>query len=359
MDVHILTGYEGANPQASGNVEQKDDGSVVVRPESEDGDSNYKFAFDVTARNSGGAPRPLRLTVDWQEPPEVGTMYMEQRGAIFLINGSDCREVDGQLDGDKVRFDLELLPGDTRLCLHPPFWTAEMKAFFEDALALPGAKRIGYGQTAEDRTLEAAWLPATGCADRAVLAIGRIHPYETAGSFFVAGIAELLKTDEGRALRESMTFILAPMVNPDGVAHGRCKRTTTGTELSTQGMSSNDPAACALRGLVCGVAAAAPRSVLIDAHGWMIRQDGPIFYSSDLTDEVLPQLRDDLFPNGFRVKDYSDRPADPDTTDLRRYAGEQLGMEVFVTSHPWFGRRAADIRGIGAALTGALLKALG
>ena len=358
MDVQILTGYEGSNPQAPGNVEQNDDGSVVVRPESEDGDSNYKFAFDVTARNPADAPQPLKLTVDWQEPPEVGTMYMGGRRCIFLINGSVCRELDGRLDGDKARFDLELPPGDTRLCLHPPFWTAEMEAFFADAAKLESG-RIGYGQTAENRTLEAAWLPATGRAERSVLAIGRIHPYETAGSFFVAGILDLLAAEQGRALRESTSFVLAPMVNPDGVAHGLCKRTTTGTELSTQGVSSNDPAACALRGLVCGVAAAAPNAVLIDAHGWMIREDGPIFYSSDLASAVLPELSGELFPNGFRVKDYSDRPVDPGTTDLRRYADEQLGMEVFVTSHPWFGRGPADLRRIGSALTGALLKALG
>jgi len=357
MGLDILVGYAGSNPQAPGNVEQRDDGSFVVRPESEDGDSNYKFALDVTVRNTADSAQAMTLVVDWQEPPEVGTMYMPQRGTVFLINGPTCREVSGRLDQDQVSFQLNIPSGETRVCLHPPFWRAEIDAFFDEAAAL-GGMRIGYGQTAEDRKLEAAWLPATGRAERCVLAIGRIHPYETAGSFFVAGLVDLLAAEEGRALRENTAFILAPMVNPDGVAHGLCKRTTTGTELSAQGVSSNDPAACALRGLVCGVAAGAPNAVLIDAHGWMIAQDGPIFYSTDLADTVLPQLSDELFANGFRVKGYSDRPADPGTTDLRRYAAEQLGVEVFVTSHPWFGRGAEDMRRIGAGLTGALLRSL-
>ena len=358
MTPEILTGYEGANPQDPANIERRADGTVRVCPESEDGDSNYKFAFDITARNASNAPQALKLTVDWREPPEVGTMYMPQRASVFLIGESQYQEVAGQLDGDKVHLDLVIPPGETRVCLHPPFGKPELEAFFDQAEGV-GAKRIRYGRTAEDRPLEAAALRATERQEMCVLAIGRIHPYETAGSYFVAGILDLLNGEQGRALRRNTTFVLAPLVNPDGVAHGLCKRTTTGTELSTQGASSNDPAASALLGLVCGIAAAAPNALLIDAHGWMIEQDGPIFYSTSLADAVLPQLDAALFPNGFRVADHSDRPPDPDTTDLRRCADEQLGIEVFVTSHPWFGRRPADMRRIGAEFTRALLSALG
>ncbi|MFO7899714.1 MAG: M14 family zinc carboxypeptidase, partial [Planctomycetota bacterium] len=248
MELEVVNGYEGSNPQAAENVEHKDDGSVVVRPESEDGDSNYKFAFDVTLRNPGDEPQPLALTVDWQEPPEVGTTYMAERRSIFRIAESTFDEVAGRLDGDRVHFDLQVPPGEVRLCLHPPFWTDELEAFFERVAGLPGARRIGYGLSAEGRALEAAWLPAVDRPGRCVLAIGRIHPYETAGSYFVAGIADLLAGDDGTALRRDTSFVLAPLVNPDGVAHGLCKRTTTGTKLSSQGAASNDPAACALRG---------------------------------------------------------------------------------------------------------------
>jgi hypothetical protein len=358
MTVKEVSGYEGANPQDPSRI--KVDGNTVgVRPESEDGDSNYKFAFDVTLRNPADSPQPVELTVDWQEPPDVGTRYMQCRRSIFVAQGDTWREVAGKLDADKVHFQLDVPPGDTRLCLHPPFWTDDLEAFFQAADALPGTQRIGYGRSAEQRTLEAAWLPATRVLQRCVLAIGRIHPYETAGSHFVVGILGLLDSEHGRALRESTAFLLAPLVNPDGVAHGLCKRSPTGTELSTEALSSSDPAATALRALLCGIAAATPRPVLIDAHGWMIHEDGPIFYSTDLADDVLPQLSDDLFPHGFRVKDYSTRPADPDTNDLRRFAVEQLGMHVLVTSHAWFGRQPATMRRIGAELTGAFLAALG
>ena len=58
------------------------------------------------------------------------------------------------------------------------------------------------------------------------------------------------------------------------------------------------------------------------------------------------------------MKNYIGRPPAPDTTDLRRYAVEQLGIEVFVTSHPWFGRRPATLRRIGAEFTRSFLAAL-
>ncbi len=359
MMLEMINGYAGSNPQADDRVERTDDRSFVVRPESEDGDSNYKFAFDVTARNKSDRPQALSLVVDWQEPPEVGTTYMDDRRSIFVIGESVFDEVSGRLDGDRARFELDIPPGEVRICLHPPFGTDELDAFFTGISALPGARRITYGRTAEGRALEAGWLPAEERADRCVLAIGRIHPYETAGSYFIAGIADLLATGEASPLRRDTSFLLVPMVNPDGVAHGLCKRTTTGAELGAEGISSSDPAASALNGLVCGVAAASAQAVLIDAHGWMIEEDGPIFYSSAVREGTLGRLDRRLFPNGLRVSDYSDRPADPETTDLRRCAVEQLGMSVLVTSHPWFGRRPDDMRKVGANLTAAFLGALG
>jgi zinc carboxypeptidase len=358
VSIEISCGHPEANPQDATRIEQVGDAAYIVSPESEDGDSNYKFAFDVVARNDSAEPAALDLTVDWQEPPDVGTMYMPQRESIFVMHGDDWREVTAASDGDKVRYNLTLEPGGTRLGLHPPFGPDELEQFFADAGALPGMKRIGYGQSHEGLPVEAAWLPPTDHAERCVLAVGRIHPYETAGSFFVAGIADLLAGPAGEELRRSTGFVLAPMVNPDGVMHGLCKRTTTGTEISTQGVGSTDPAAAALRGLLCGVAAAAPHAVLIDAHGWMIPEDGPNFYRPGVGEKVLSQLGPPLFPHGWRSKDYSDRPPEPATSDLRRYAVDVLGMDLLVTSHPWWGRRPADMRKIGAELTLAFLTAL-
>ena len=113
MELTVTSGYEGGNPQNASNIEPLGD-AICVRPESEDGDSNYKFAFDVTLRNESDAPRALKLIVDWQEPPEVGTKYMKPRKSIFVIGADVSREVTGRLDGDQVRQHASLLASPVR-----------------------------------------------------------------------------------------------------------------------------------------------------------------------------------------------------------------------------------------------------
>ncbi len=358
MRLEVLTGYEGANPQEAGHIEGLGESGLRVLPESEDGDSNYKFAFDITVRNPVDKPVPLDLEIDWQEPPEVGTRYMEDRESIFLHGGCSWREVKGRLDQDRVHFELEIPPGSARLCLHPPFGSAELEEFFKRAEGLPAARRISFGQSAEGRPLEAAVLPSLGKQQICLLAMGRLHPYETAGSHVVAGVLDLLTGPRGEQLRRGVACVLVPIANPDGAARGLCKRTTTRVNLSAEGNRSSDPTACALRGLMAGMASASARPALLDAHGWMIRQDGLHVYRVGLGRKISEALDGELFPNGWRVQELSGEHPDPATADLRRYADWFLGMRAAVTSSPWFGRDPQIMRKIGAAIAEAFLKAL-
>jgi len=360
MELEIVCGYEGSNPQSPDRVDRLGEDAVRVSPESEDGDSNYKFAFDITVKNHAEAARPLNLDVDWQEPPGVGTMYMACRESIYLQHsGSTWQEIRGQLDKDHVRFRLEIPPGESRVGLHPPFGRRELEAFFEQAGTLEGAKRISFGQTAEGRPLEAAVLPGLDREETCLLAIGRFHPYESAGSYCVWGILDLLAGARGEALRERHTFVLVPVANPNGVAHGLCKRTAWGgVNLSAEGSDSNDPTACALRGLIAGVAVASQRPVLLDAHGWMNREDGLWVYRAGLEQAILEQLEEDLFPHAWRTYVRSAAAPDRFTGDLRSYAALRLGMETVVISIPWFGRSPELMRRIGAAVMEAALRAL-
>ncbi|KKL28797.1 hypothetical protein LCGC14_2371560, partial [marine sediment metagenome] len=286
--LEIATGYEGSNPQDAADVERLGEAAFCVRPESEDGDSVYKFNCDVTVENAGPGPAELTLTLDWQEPPEVGDRHMDARTSLFVSSGGDWREHVGRTEADRATFQLTVPPGSTRLCVAPPFGSAELEAFFGRALKLPSARRFCFGQTAEGRLMEAAVLGSTERTELCVVAIGTVHPYERGGSHFVDGIVDLLADQRGQGLRRTVGFVLAPMANPDGVAHGYCKRTTTGCELSSEGGRSSDPTACSLRGLLAGVAAAAPRCGFIDAHNWMHRYDGLFTYSPGLAAKLEP-----------------------------------------------------------------------
>ena len=360
MELEVICGYEGSNPQDGGRIAWTSEEEVRVRPESEDGDSNYKFALDVTIHNRGSAVRALRVDVDWQEPPEVGTRYMANREWVFLQHeGSGLEEVCGQLTGDHVHMQLELLPGRTRLSLHPPFGSPELGTFFAQAEALPQATRYVLGQTAEGRPIEAVVLRALDRAGAAVLGIGRFHPYESAGSYCIWGVLDLLAGPRGEELRSDRTFVLVPIANPDGVAHGLCKRTRRGgVDLSAEGNGSNDPTACALRGLVAGVGSAARRTLLLDAHGWMNSEEGIWVCKSELGRAVVDRLQGELYPRGWRatVRDLDD--LDATSRDLRLYAAQRFGVEPVVTSIPWFGRTPATMRRIGGEIAVAALEAL-
>ncbi len=356
--LEIRTGYEGSNPQDAANVERLGAAAFRVCPESEDGDSVYKFCCDVTVENPGDEAAAATLTLDWQEPPEVGDRHLDARTSLFVRGESGWREHAGRTEGDRAIFEITVPPGSTRVCVAPAYGSEELEAFFGRALALPDARRCCFGQTAEGRLMEAAVLAPAEATELCLVAIGTVHPYERGGSWFVDGIADLLAGPRGGQLRRRVGFVLAPMANPDGVAHGYCKRTTTGCELSSEGNRSSDPTACSLRGLLAGVAAAAPRRAFIDAHNWMHRYDGLFTYSPHLAAKLEPVYRGEAFPGGVKVTERLDLPVDCATGDLRQYADGVLGFETIITSTPWFGRTPETARRAGAAVTEAFVEAV-
>jgi len=361
MQLEILCGYEGSNPQNTEHVEWLGEGVARVRPECEDGDSNFKFAFDVTVRNRADRPLPLELEVDWQEPREVWAEHMNDRRCIFVQHGDAVwQQMDGHVDEDRVHFELMIPPGSSHLCLQIPFGTRQLEEFFHLAAALGDAKRVAFGQTREGRRIEAAVLPSLERPEHCLLALGRIHSYESAASYFVQGMLDLLAGSRGHRLRRRRSFVLVPLANPDGAANGLCKRTAQGgVDLGPEANTSSDPTACALRGLIAGMAAASRRPEIVQVGSWMYREDCLWAYRAGLVQEIRAKFDDSaLFPNGWRLMDWSDLEPDPSTPDLTRYAVWALGTEFVGTETPWYGRNPATVRRIGGTVAEAILEVL-
>jgi hypothetical protein len=203
-------------------------------------------------------------------------------------------------------------------------------------------------------------LPSLERPDHCLLALGRIHSYESAASYFVQGMLDLLAGSRGKELRRRRTFVLVPLANPDGAANGLCKRTAWGgVDLGPEANTSSDPTACALRGLIAGMAAASPRPEIVQVGSWMYREDCLWGYRAGLVQEIRTKLDDHaLFPNGWRLMDRSDLEPDPFTADLTRYAVWALGMELVGTETPWVGRNPAIVRRIGGVVAEAILEVL-
>eukprot|EP00929_Paragymnodinium_shiwhaense_P090115 TRINITY_DN50326_c0_g2_i1.p1 TRINITY_DN50326_c0_g2~~TRINITY_DN50326_c0_g2_i1.p1 ORF type:complete len:1044 (+),score=228.30 TRINITY_DN50326_c0_g2_i1:117-3248(+) len=105
------------------------------------------------------------------------------------------------------------------------------------------------------------------------LLIGRAHPGETPGSWAIRGACDFLLGDacaEAVACREAVTWVLVPMLNPDGVVVGNTRTNLGGVDLNRHHHDGQAQETCALRALVQAATAAAdgagPPMVFVDFH---------------------------------------------------------------------------------------------
>eukprot|EP00285_Hemiselmis_virescens_P001134 CAMPEP_0173408928 /NCGR_PEP_ID=MMETSP1356-20130122/70955_1 /TAXON_ID=77927 ORGANISM="Hemiselmis virescens, Strain PCC157" /NCGR_SAMPLE_ID=MMETSP1356 /ASSEMBLY_ACC=CAM_ASM_000847 /LENGTH=197 /DNA_ID=CAMNT_0014370303 /DNA_START=17 /DNA_END=606 /DNA_ORIENTATION=+ len=71
---------------------------------------------------------------------------------------------------------------------------------------------------------------------RVVFITARVHPGETPASFMNHGLLEFLLSSDTQAvvLRKHVTFMIVPMINPDGVFNGNYRCGITGNDLNRQ-----------------------------------------------------------------------------------------------------------------------------
>jgi predicted deacylase len=71
---------------------------------------------------------------------------------------------------------------------------------------------------------------------RVVCITARVHPGETPASYMCHGLIELLISNDAAAkkLRNNITFIIVPMLNPDGVFLGNYRTAFCGLDLNRQ-----------------------------------------------------------------------------------------------------------------------------
>jgi murein tripeptide amidase MpaA len=71
-------------------------------------------------------------------------------------------------------------------------------------------------------------------ASKEVIITARQHPSESVGSFVCDSIISILVSNSPlcRSLLERFTFIILPMINPDGVVHGNSRTSAMGYDLN-------------------------------------------------------------------------------------------------------------------------------
>ena len=348
----IINDFEGANPAQPEAIDVLADDRVRIRPFSEDGDGNYKFCLNVKAVNETTDPAPLTLEIDWDD-----LEYMGPRNYVLVGWGDNWRSVAGRVEDAVTTVDLTIEPGEWSVGLHPVYDLPALAADRAAAVASGFRERV-IGRSHEGRDLVALTIGAPPEDDvPTVLVVSRYHPYETAGSFCVAGILQML-TEELRASGAMMgetRFVVVPMPNPDGVALGCCKRSRPGgPDLCHEGLDSDDPAGIALRDFL----AETDPDAYLDFHGWMYRDhDGLNYTHQRERDSFVTKLADDpLFDKAWKGVALSDQPRRPGDACSRAYHDQ--GAVCLVMSYSWFGRTVPQMREIGRRVLGTVCDVL-
>jgi len=347
MSVRIQIVRDGGNPQQPSAIEQPSANRLRVRPYSEDGDANYKFALNIRLVNHGTESEPVALEVDWADEH-----YMEARRFLYVGSGDHWRLTPTVLSGSVSTANLLLSPGECSVGLSPAYGLGEYEPWATGTSAAAYRRRVA-GHSNEGREIHAYEL---GAGARRILVTGRYHPYETASSFCLEGMMDWLARPgaEQEALLAGHTFTFVPLPNPDGVHQGLCKRTAVGgVDLSHEGALGLDATNRTLLGVIDDVR---PQGFL-DVHGWMyLEQDGLHFLDAGLGDRFAAHL--DKHPLFVGNKWKGTSGDDQAAGSIRARAHRLHGSAPLAVSYRWPGRTVPQMRAMGGPTLAAFCRTL-
>jgi len=347
MSVRVEVVRDGGNPQDLAAIERAGKHRFRVRPYSEDGDANYKFALNIRLINDGAELEPVALEVDWGDE-----RYMEARRFLYIGNGDHWCLTPTVLAGPVSTANLLLSPGGYSVGLSPAYGLGEYERWAAVGSAAAYRRRVA-GLSNDGREIHAYEL---GSGDTRILVTGRYHPYETASSFCVEGMMDWLARPaaEQEALLERYTFTFVPLPNPDGVYWGLCKRTGPGgVDLSHEGALGGD---ATNRVLLSVIDAVHPQGFL-DIHGWMyLEQDGLHFLDAGLGDRFAAHLSEHPLFAGNKWKGTSGD--DQAEGSIRARAHRLHGSVPLAVSYRWPGRTVAQMRALGGPTLAAFCTAI-
>ncbi len=347
--IELSVDFDGANPRQADQVERLGDARFRIRPYSEDGDGNYKFAMLVGVRNRSRRAVEAEFVIDWAD-----TNYMSCRDYVLLGRQDQWRYFPAETEGPTARARVTVPPGRHELTLHPTYGLDRLEAWRKRTGTDPLLSVRELGRSRQGRPILAFELGdeprnAGGGCDRLAI-VARFHPYETAGSFAAEGALRFLLRSAAAGKLSGRPVSLVLIANPDGVAGGLCKRAGPGgPDISHQTRSSDDPTVAAMRTWVDQFAPA----VMLDLHGWMYHyQDGFNFADPALAERLKRALQRSVpLDRAWKGKDLSGQG---ESDSLSSYALTRAGTHSLIFSFGWYGRTVAHMRAIGAAVVATL-----
>ncbi len=200
------------------------------------------FAFRLA-----GNPGPIRVRLEFEDGYARYWPKLSDDGKNWrplskrqVARSEDGTTMDLTIPGGRgVRWIAaqELLTGDDY-----DRWIAEFRAHSEVTVAVAG-------HSVQGRPIQVA---RTGAHPDSVVLLGRQHPPEVSGAIamrhFVSAV--LADTDLARRFRDRFSVIIAPLINPDGVARGHWRHNVNGVDLNRDWGPFSQPETQSIAGLL-------------------------------------------------------------------------------------------------------------
>lgn len=187
----------------------------LTRADGASHDYNFHFVFGL--KNEGPAACRARVGIEAEGP-----QGLNQRPLLYaapsLEDDFTPARVEGRYDGGRAYWlELELGPKQTLYLANTYFQPpARLAARLAELAAAGGARAEVYGHSLQGRDLVAYHYPAAQGPEQACVFItSGFHPPEP-DTLASQAIMQWLASPQAAQARDSLSFCLAPMVNPDG-----------------------------------------------------------------------------------------------------------------------------------------------
>jgi hypothetical protein len=182
---------------------------------------DYRLHFTFGLENLDSHDQKIRVQVSGGErqnlPYSSPLIYSSSKS----LSGYRRIEVDGASDQyNTYDFDIDVKAGDTVYlanCL--PRMLSLLVPELEKVASASGAVREVFGHSIEGRELIAYKFIGEGEDRPLVLVSSGIHPPEP-DTLATEALIDYLGSDSSHDLREAFDFVIVPVMNPDGYAHG-------------------------------------------------------------------------------------------------------------------------------------------
>lgn len=275
---------------------------LTIEPENEPVNPSPWYHFTVSAKNTMTVPVVLGFQ-------DAYPRYIPK----FSEDGKHWQTLPFNTENNQLVFDVPVTAGQTvHISAQPPITNKAYKVWLDTLVA--GNKELTLdvlGQSAEGRDIWSLTHTRKGNTEWLIV-IGRQHPPEVTGAIGLMRFTEqLLKpTALNEAFLSRFNVLWVPDLNPDGVARGNWRHTSTGVDLNRDWKLFNQPESRLVRDKLANITAdGGTIAFALDFHStyydifYTMPEDYPLA-PADFTTSWLSRLQD--FSKGlFKVTEKS------------------------------------------------------